>query len=104
MTHTWFYDDDLAVLHLKLKYGGKVSVFHSAVVSLSQAIDVTQPSIVVRKRNFDFLETGSGTSHAAEETKIWQAKVWNDYLNDPEFVASQARDAYTCYVSRLPLK
>ena len=36
MAHTWFYDDDLAVLHLKLEYDDSLSVFHPAVVSLSQ--------------------------------------------------------------------
>ena len=35
MAHTWFYDDDLAVLHLKLEYDDSLSVFHPAVVSLS---------------------------------------------------------------------
>ena len=50
----------------------------------------SRSSIVARKRNFDFLETGSGSSHAAEQTRAG----WSDYIDDPKVVAEQGRMAY----------
>ena len=60
MAHAWFYDDDLAVLHLKLEYNDSLSVFHPAVVSLSQVMGASQPSIFARNSQQPGAKRGAG--------------------------------------------
>ena len=93
MPYAWTYKEDLAVLHLKLKYGPSLTHQHPGVIALANAMKGrSAASVWLRKRNFDHLETpGAGPDRAAQQAR----EIWNKYEEDPEAIAGMAERAYT---------
>ena len=88
--HDWRYHDDLAVLYLKVKFRASIQPNHPAVVDLADAMGTTKDSICLRKSNFDFLESETGVSNAAKQTK----EVWRKYEEDPDGMYKEAESAF----------
>ena len=89
----WTREQTLAVLYLKLKHPGRLTVKHSAVQMLAKVIDHNENSIRALKGNFDSLDTsihGTGLRNAAQLT----VDIWGEYERDPERVFAEARRAY----------
>ena len=92
MARTWTYEEDLAVFHLKLKYGPSLTHEHPGVIALASAMKGSSAaSVWLRKRNFDCSETPEpGLRNAARQT----VEIWNRYWEDPAGVAGEAERAY----------
>ena len=92
MARTWTYEQDLAVLHLRLTYGPSLTHEHPGVIALAEAMKGSSAeSVWLRKRNFNYLETpGAGMRNAAQQTR----DIWDRYCEAPEEVAGMAEKAY----------
>ena len=89
----WTRQQDMAVLHLKLKYQHQLTLGHPAIRSLAKAISRTEASIWMRKCNFDSLDPsvpGRGLNHPANLT----VSIWAEYERDPKRVMAEARRHY----------
>ena len=51
----WTREQDLAVLFLKLEHKGILTPAHADVGKLASATNHSEDSIIMRKRNFDYL-------------------------------------------------
>ena len=91
MAHHWTIPEDWATLHLYLQTGESPAVNDSGVLALRDAmIDCPAESIVMRVRNFAYLDTGVGLRNAA----VQSAEVWNEYADDPDGGAAKARSEF----------
>ena len=93
----WTREHDLAVLYLKVKHEGRLARVHPDIQRLDKVMICSIDSILMRKRNFDSLDssiTGPALRNAAKLTK----EIWAEYKRDPEGVLVEARMAYLSLV------
>ena len=91
----WTREQDLAVLYLR-KQGLRLS--DPLIAELASAMNRTEASIWMRRRNFDSLDPsvlGVGLSHAAQLTTC----VWAEYEQDPGRILAEGRDAFHSLLS-----
>ena len=88
----WTREQDLAVLYLKLEHKGRLTPAHTDVGKLARATNHTEDSIIMRKRNFDYLDASApgGLRNTAKLTE----RIWAEYEKDPKGILSEGRRAY----------
>ena len=88
----WTREQDLAVLYLKLEHQGRLTPAHADVGKLARATNRTEDSIIMRKRNFDYLDASApgGLGNTANLTE----RIWAEYEKDPKGVLSEGLRAY----------
>ena len=85
----WTYEQDLAVLHIKLT---RIRKTDPAILRLAEAMGRSEASVWMRKCNFDALDpsTPSGLSHYGKLT----TRIWEEYATDPARLRRLARRAF----------
>ena len=92
----WTREQDLAVLFLKLEHKGRLTPAHADVGKLARATNHSEDSIIMRKRNFDYLDASvpGGLRNTAKLTE----GIWAEYERDPEGVLAEGRRAYLKFI------
>ena len=89
----WTREQDLAVLFLRISYGGALKLSHPAIGDLARAMNRSEASIWMRKGNFDSLDlstAGKGLRNTAKLTR----DIWDEYQEDPQRILAESRRAY----------
>ena len=88
----WTRKQELAVLHLRLRHGGRLTPTNPDVIRLAEAMNRTEASIRMRNANFDAVDPsypGVGLWSASRLTR----DTWAEYERDPERIRAEARAA-----------
>ena len=72
--HQWTKKDDVVAFFL-YKYGDEDLIFNTAAIA--DKLGMTKESLIARKGNFKYLETGKGLSHAAKASEEIYEKLKN---------------------------
>ncbi|MBU1342386.1 MAG: hypothetical protein KKE44_26195 [Proteobacteria bacterium] len=77
VNHVWTVKDDIIAFFL-YKFGSDDLIF--GIDAIASKLGISKDSLIARKENFKFLETGIGLSHVAEQSKQIHAQFKDVYL------------------------
>lgn len=96
----WARQEDLAVLYVKIEYGGELrSPQNNPIVqALAGAMERTVASVSMRIANFNSLDDFvpiRGLSNVSSLT----AGIWSEYVSDPERIRAESKEAFEEFLS-----